>query len=205
MDFYETVGKRRTVREFQSKPVEEEKLQRILEAGLKAPSHNHLREWEFILVKDPKQRIRVIEAGARADNVADKKRLEDAVKGLADDLQRKMYLKALPVQRRMLLSSPELLVVCFMMKKPLWECRTLYELNNFASVWTCIENILLAMAAEGLYGVTYVPYETSSLKRILGVPEDYEVATLIPIGYPAPYDVKQKPIVLQSKIHANKW
>jgi nitroreductase len=53
MEFYEVVKKRRSVREFKSKSVEADKLQRILEAGLKAPSHNHLREWEFILVRSP--------------------------------------------------------------------------------------------------------------------------------------------------------
>lgn len=147
----------------------------------------------------------MVEAGARAEDVTDRKRLEEAVRGLTDDLQREMYLKALPVQKRMLLSSPELLVICFRMRKPLRECKTLYELNNFASVWTCIENILLAMAAEGLYGVTYIPYETSSLKKILGVPDDYEVATLIPIGYPKPYEVKQRPALLQNKIHIDEW
>jgi len=116
-----------------------------------------------------------------------------------------MYLKAIPVQKRMLMSSPELLVVCFRMKTPLKDCKTLYELNNLASVWTCIENILLAMAAEGLFGVTYIPHETSALKRILKVPEDYEVAALIPIGYPKPYQVKQKPTSLRDKIHKDKW
>jgi nitroreductase len=44
-DFCEAVEKRRTVREFQAKPMEEEKLLRALAAGLKAPSHNHLRGW----------------------------------------------------------------------------------------------------------------------------------------------------------------
>lgn len=205
MEFYEVVSNRRSLRDFQSKPVEADKLMRVLEAGLKAPSHNHLREWEFIFVKDFEQRVRVVEMGARAEDVIDKKRLEEAVSGLTDDVQREMYLKALPVQKRMLLGSPELLVVCFRMRKPLGECKTLYELNNFASVWTCIENILLAMAAEGLYGVTYIPYETSSLKKSLGIPNDYEVATLIPIGYPQEYSVKQKPVSPQEKIHHDKW
>jgi len=203
--FYEVVSRRRSVREFQPKPVEADKLQRILEAGLKAPSHNHLREWEFILVRNPEQRVRVVEAGAEAEDMADSKKLETAVRDFADVLQREMYLKALSVQKRMLLSSPELLVVCFGMKKPLKECKTLYELNNFASVWTCVENILLAMAAEDLYGVTYIPHETSALKRILHVPSDYEVASLIPIGYPKPYEVKQKPALLQDRIHIDKW
>ena len=205
MEFYEVVNKRRSVREFQSKSVEADKLQRILDAGLKAPSHNHLREWKFILLRDLEQRVRVVEAGAKAEDVTDKNRLGEAVRGLSDDLQREMYLKALPVQKRMLLSSPELLVVCFRMKKPLRECKTLYELNNFASVWSCIENVLLAMTAEGLYGVTYIPHETSSLKKIMGVPKDYEVATLIPMGYPQEYSVKQKPISLREKRHYNEW
>jgi nitroreductase len=61
------------------------------------------------------------------------------------------------------------------------------------------------MAAEGLYGVTYVPYDTLSLKRILGVPDDYEVATLIPIGYPQEHFVKQKSVSLEEKIHYNEW
>ena len=205
MDFYEAVNKRRSVREFQSGPVEELKIRRALEAGLKAPSHNHLREWEFILVKDPAQRRKVVELGARARNVTNEHELQDATRGYTDKLQKEMYLKALSVQKRMLLSAPELLVACFRMRKPLKECETLYDLNCFASMWACIENILLAMSAEGLYGVTYVPNGTTSLKEVLGVPEDYEIATLIPIGYPANYFVEQKPLSVEERIHINKW
>lgn len=205
MDFYEVVSSRRTVREFESKPVEKEKMLRILGAGLKAPSHNHMREWEFILVEDFEQRRRIVEEGARAQDGTDAKQMEKALENLSDSLQREMYLEAIPAQKRMLMSSPEVLVVCFKMKKSLKDCKTLYELNNFASVWACIENILLAMAAEGLFGVTYIPHETSVLKRILEVPEDYEVAALIPIGYPKPYWVKQKPVSLRNKIHHGKW
>jgi len=205
LDFYQVVSRRRTVREFETRPVEEEKLLRVLEAGLKAPSHNHLREWEFILIRDFEQRKRIVEEGARAQDGSDSAQMERALAGLSDGLQREMYLRAIPVQKRMLMSSPELLVVCFKMKTPPWNCKTLYELNNFASVWTCIENILLAMATEGLFGVTYIPRETSALKRILKVPEDYEVAALIPIGYSKPYQVKQKPTSLQDKIHYDKW
>jgi nitroreductase len=205
LDFYEVVKKRRSVREFQPKPVEEEKLLRVLEAGLKAPSHDHLRQWEFVFVRDVEQRKRVVGFGAKAENATSWTELEKTTEGMTDELQKEMYLKALPVQKRMLISSPELLVVCFRMRKPLKECKTLYELNNFASVWACIENILLAMAAEGLYGVTYIPHETVSLKKILDIPHDYEIAALIPIGYPTDYFVKQKTISLKEKMHYNRW
>jgi nitroreductase len=203
MDFYQAVEKRRTVREFQSKAVEEEKLLRILSAGLKAPSHNHLREWEFILVKDFEQRRKVVDFGVEAKDYAEHE-VEKATRTMTE-WEKPAYLAALPVQRRMLMSSPELLLVCFRMRKPLKELKTLYELNNFASVWACIENILVAMAAEGLYGVTFIPHETVALKKLLGIPDDYEVAVLIPIGYPQEYHVKQRPVSLKEKIHYDKW
>jgi nitroreductase len=110
-----------------------------------------------------------------------------------------MYRKALPVQEKMLVTAPELLVVCFRLRKPLSECETLYDLNDLASVWMCIENILLAMTAEGLYGVTSVPRDTASLKEVLGVP------VVIPIGYPEEYSMDQRTIFLEERLHHDKW
>lgn len=203
MDFYEAVDKRRTVRELQPKPIEEERLLRVLAAGLKAPSHNHLREWEFILIRDFEQRRRVVDLGVTAKDFSEKE-VQEATRTMSD-WEKEAYLKALPVQRRMLMSSPELLIVCFRMRKRLGECEALYDLNSYASVWTCIENILLAMAVEGLYGVTFMTHDTAPLKKMLGIPDDYEVATLIPIGYPEKYFVKQKPTSLKERIHYNGW
>lgn len=60
-----------------------------------------------------------------------------------------------------------------------------------------IENILLSMTAEGLYGVTAVPRETKLLKEVLGVPVGYKAAAAIPIGYPMDYSVKQTSISLE--------
>lgn len=205
MEFYEAVNFRRSVREFQTRPVEKEKLLRILEAGLKAPSNNHLRQWEFILVKDPDQRIKVAELVAKSKNIANERELEKALDNWSDQLQKEMYRKALPVQEKMLVNSPELLVVSYRLRKPLKECEILYDLNDLASVWMCIENILLAMTAEGLYGVTSVPRETASLKKVLGVPDGYEVAAVIPIGYPEDYSINQKFVLLEEKLHYDKW
>lgn len=204
MDFHEVVSKRRSVREFQPRRVKGEKLQRVLEAGLKAPSHNHLREWEFILLKDVERRKEVLELEPSSHDFSESE-INDWTKGVKDELEKEMYLKALPVQKRMLMDAPELLIVCFRMRKILKDCKTLFDLNSFASVWACIENILLAMAAEGLCGVTKIPYETSSIKKALGIPEDYEIAAIIPIGYPQKYFVKQKTVQLSEKTHYNKW
>jgi hypothetical protein len=61
------------------------------------------------------------------------------------------------------------------------------------------------MAAEGLYGVTFMTDNTAPLKKMLGIPTDYEVAALIPIGYPQEYVVRQKPVSLNEKMHHDKW
>ena len=33
-------------------PVSDEVLERIINAGLQAPTHDHLRNWEFVIIKD---------------------------------------------------------------------------------------------------------------------------------------------------------
>ena len=52
MEFYEVIEKRRSIREFQDKPIARDVLERILNAGLKAPSSNHQRQWELLTLTD---------------------------------------------------------------------------------------------------------------------------------------------------------
>ncbi|GHV83806.1 nitroreductase [Spirochaetia bacterium] len=55
------VFKRHSVRDFLPKPVEKEKLQRILRAGMEAPSAHNRRPWEFIVVTDAAERAAIAE------------------------------------------------------------------------------------------------------------------------------------------------
>ena len=103
-----------------------------------------------------------------------------------------------------MLEAPELLLVCYKMK-PLAECRTLFELNPLASVWMCIENIMLALAAEGLFGCTYTPYESKGLKEFLGVPAGYEIAAVIPFGYPKEPPGENESEDLAARLHVDGW
>jgi len=53
MDYFEAVKTRRSIRAFQKKPVEEEKIRRIIEVINLAPSAGDLQAYEVIVVKDP--------------------------------------------------------------------------------------------------------------------------------------------------------
>ena len=57
--FLEPVRRRRSVRKYEDRPVEENVLLDILEAGRPAPSSNNTHPWRFIVVRD-KERIRRI-------------------------------------------------------------------------------------------------------------------------------------------------
>ena len=52
MDALEAIFTRKSTRKFLDKPVEDEKIQTILRAGMSGPSCRNLRDWAFIVVKD---------------------------------------------------------------------------------------------------------------------------------------------------------
>lgn len=54
------IFKRKSIRKFQAKEVEEEKIERLLKAGMQAPSAMNSQPWEFIVIKD-KENIKKIE------------------------------------------------------------------------------------------------------------------------------------------------
>lgn len=54
MDVLSAMKGRRSIRKYSSRPVEDEKLQKVLEAARISPSARNLQNWRFIVVKDPK-------------------------------------------------------------------------------------------------------------------------------------------------------
>ena len=56
MDVYEAIRARRTIRDFEDRQVGMGTIERIIDAGLKAPTNNHLRQWEFVIVNGKEER-----------------------------------------------------------------------------------------------------------------------------------------------------
>ena len=205
MEFYSVIEKRRTFRDFSSKPIPQDKVKKILETGLKAPTYNHLREWDFILITDKS----VLQNMLNVDQVKDdysKEELQKVFNGY-EEAAKQMYFNALPKQKKMILNAPEVIVVVYKPKTKITDCKRIYDLNCLASIWCCIENMLLSMAEEDLFGVTFVPQHTENLKSILSIPYELEIAAIIPFGYRSDKakEIKQKRVNLEDRIHYNKW
>ncbi|MDD4579260.1 MAG: nitroreductase family protein [Methanothrix sp.] len=70
MELMQAIRARRSIRNFQGKPVEEEKLLAVLEAGRLAPSAKNMQDWRFIVVRDETARGRLAEAARSQQFVA---------------------------------------------------------------------------------------------------------------------------------------
>ena len=62
MDLYEAMKLRYSVRLYLNKPVEQEKLDRILDAARLAPSGSNRQPWKFVVVRDPETRKKLVPA-----------------------------------------------------------------------------------------------------------------------------------------------
>lgn len=200
----EAIARRRTVREFSVRPVHDRIIDKALEAGLKAPSYNHLRQWDFVLVNDPRTRLALTRTEPMKDEVDEQTR---AMFEKFDSVAKDMYLYAIPLQKRMILTAPGLLCVTYQPKTQVKDSKRIYDLNCLASVWCCIENILLSLAEDDVYAATFIPQNTAKVKDVLWIPSHLEVAALIPFGYRAEAceDIPQKEVSLAEHKHIDRF
>lgn len=207
METLDAIHARRTLRDFAPKPIAPDTLNRILGAGLCAPTNDHLRRWEFVVVDDRQMRARLLRVEDMTSHEACEQMLDGF--GMTDADQRAMYHAAMPRQYSMLASAPRLILPFFRLREPLLRPTSLSSLNEFASIWCCIENILIAAADEGIFGVTRIPMpeESEHIQKTLGHPTNYAMPCYIALGYPAENAVRpiQKAIHIKDRLHLNHW
>ena len=61
MDVMTAIKTRRSIRAYKDKPIEDEKLETVLEAGRLAPSARNLQEWKYVVVKDKALRNKLVD------------------------------------------------------------------------------------------------------------------------------------------------
>lgn len=191
MDIYEAIEKRRTIRVF-TKSISEELLRKIILAGTRAPSAGNRQPWEFVIVDDPKIIDQIAEHKYQQNRKLSPQRYgAGTTQAYVDERamkQRKAYQNCS--------------VVAVFHKKG-------YE--QIASTWMCIENIALAATSEGLGIVPSSFWEEhqEAVEKLLGIPEDYELATVMLIGVQEGYPDEKYPEVSRrpdfSWLHKNRY
>lgn len=62
MDVYEAMRQRRSVRKFEDRPIPDDVLTRVLDAGALAPTGRNRQEWKYVVVRDAETKRRLAEA-----------------------------------------------------------------------------------------------------------------------------------------------
>lgn len=62
MDIFQVFRDRRSIRKYRDTPVEQEKIEQVLDAARLAPSWKNLQCWRFLVLTDADRRARVLEA-----------------------------------------------------------------------------------------------------------------------------------------------
>lgn len=149
MDLYDVLRKRRTYRDFSDREVSDEILRRVIGAAFKAPTNDHLRQLEFVVVRGRENIAKTV--APLAKNMASFRELVFEVDESGDKDKMAMFADALPKQQKMLTDSGLLIIPFFCQKThPLLGPVEQSSLNYFASAWCAVENMLLAAANEGL-------------------------------------------------------
>ena len=207
MDFYDVINKRRTVREFLDKEVASDAIKRILEAGNKAPTWNHNRNWSYIVLRTEEEKAYAFEYAKKIADKFDADKYLNTLRPYPTTLAQKMYAYAMPRQYTMLKDAPYVVVPVF--KSNGLNSEYVSKLNPFSTIWCVIENIFLAATAEGLACSMRIPLneEHDIVKAKLKVPPTYMIPVFIGIGYANPneYKLEQNVADLDKQLHFGRW
>jgi iodotyrosine deiodinase len=190
-EFHESLQRRRTVREFDARPVPRELIAECIAAAGTAPSGANQQPWHFVAVADPdvKRRIRLA-AEHEERQFYERRATEDWLAALAPigTDWRKPFLETAPW-----------LIAIFVQK---WgraaDGTKLKHYYPVESVGIATGLLLAALHTAGLTSLTHTPSPMGFLNEILGRPPDVERPfLLLVVGHPAPGvrvpDIARKP------------
>lgn len=170
---FKAICERRDIRQFNSKPIPEESLEKILLAGHHAPSVGFMQPWNFILINDEKIKERLAWA-------ADKERRALAIHYEGDRADQFLNLKIEGIKE-----AP--LTICVTCDPTRGGSHVLGRNSipetDILSVACAIQNMWLACYAEGLAMGWVSFYKKNDVREILNIPPHIEPIALLSIGY----------------------
>lgn len=186
MDIYEAIRARRNVHKFKEEEVGEDKLKKILEAGLQASSAFNMQPWEFIVVTDKDQ----------IGKLAQYKYDHNMQGLLASNVPQEEAESLAGTQRNAFANSVAIVLICDKEKR-----------LPIESSWNCITTIWLSAVAEGL-GMSPAYFGLPAqgpIKEMLGVPEGFDIAAVLRIGVPEVIPDAKPRKSLEECIHYNRF
>ncbi len=176
-EFHELCERRRSVREFSSRPVPRELLEAVVRTAGTAPSGANKQPWRFVVVTDPSLKKEIRAAAEKEERESYEHRMPqewlDDLAALGTDW-RKEFLEVAPA-----------LIVVFSVEYEKAEEKVRKHYYVKESVGLAAGFLLAAIHNAGLVSLTHTPSPMDFLRAILGRPSNERPFLLIPVGYPA--------------------
>jgi nitroreductase len=190
-DFYTEMKRRRTVREFASRPVPREIIEMCLMTAGTAPSGANRQPWHFVVVNDPAVKRQIRMAAEEEERAFYEGRAPDewlqALEPLGTDAS-KPFLE----------TAPYLIAVFAQSYGVAPDGRKVKHYYVQESVGIAIGILITALHHAGLVSLTHTPSPMNFLNDILGRPKNERPFLLLVVGYPAENanvpDITKKPL-----------
>ncbi|MDT5105634.1 MAG: hypothetical protein QOI25_3147 [Mycobacterium sp.] len=193
MQLYDVMRTTGAVRRFTGDPLPDDVLERILDNARFAPSGGNRQGVRVIAVRDNTTREALAELsgpGARryAAQLANGESPWNPLHPCGADAQTVAATEVPSQMSAPMREAPVVLVICLDLGVVAATDQDLDRIGVIAgaSVYPFVWNVLLAARSEGFGGVTNtmaVP-EEPRVKELLGVPDEYAIAALVPLGKP---------------------
>ncbi|MGH3642913.1 MAG: nitroreductase family protein [Mycobacterium sp.] len=194
MDLYDVMRTTGAVRQFTGDPLPDEVLTRILDNARFAPSGGNRQGVRVIVVRDAATRERLAElsipaARRYAAQLANGESPWNPLRPCGVDPQTVAATEPPAQMTAPLREAAVVLVICVDLGVV---AATDQELDRIgvvsgASVYPFVWNVLLAARSEGFGGVTSTMAisEEPRVRELLAIPDEYAIATIVPLGKPA--------------------
>ncbi|WP_026950647.1 nitroreductase family protein [Algoriphagus mannitolivorans] len=176
-EFYYKMNQRRTVRDFDTRPVPLEVMENLILTAGTAPSGAHKQPWTFCLISDPELKRKIREAAEEEEKISYSQRMPE---------EWKKDLKPLGTDwRKPFLEEAPYLIVVFKQSYGLDESGNKSQHYYVSeSVGIACGFLIAAIHQAGLVTVTHTPSPMNFLAKILNRPENEKPYLLLPVGYP---------------------
>jgi nitroreductase len=205
MDIYDVMRTTFAARNFTSDPVADETLFKLLDNARFAPSGGNRQGWQVLIIKDKAIRSQLKELVAptikqyKAQSAAGETPFNSISASVVTQDTIDATSANFPLVD-MLEDVPALLVVCVDLSLVSSMDKDLPRIGviSGASIYPFVWNILLAARNEGLGGVltTFIANQEAAARKILGIPSQFAIASMVGIGKPVKQltKLRRKPV-----------
>jgi len=196
ISLFDAINAQRAIRYFKATPIANEILDQILSAALRAPSGGNSQPWAFVAVRD---------AGLKRQLAVWYKDYWDNVYSMRADRQDSPVSRSAKHLVNTFADVPVVIIPCIRGGKG----SSRDTLTTGASIYPAAQNLMLGALGVGVGSVitTFLQNHEEEVKGLLGIPEDYQTACAIPMGYPSGEETfggsRRRP--LEEVVHYDRW